>query len=206
MSRSDPSSRPPTALRALRVNTAELLRQPGLRREIKTELDVAVFDLDPRLTTASDAGHGGPVRIDFVVESTLQGVRVVGSVGLERTGECRRCLGLVHWTGRVEADELYQEQVTDPEAIEIDTDVLDLAPLVRDLTILALADESPLCRDECAGLCPQCGVDRNLERCSCDVEIRDQRWSALDQLVLGDPAAPDPEAPDDGPREPGLDD
>jgi uncharacterized protein len=68
--------------------------------------------------------------------------------------------------------------------------------LVRDMTVLALAAEPPLCRAECAGLCPVCGVDRNDEACSCETEIRDQRWAALDQLVLDDQSdgadSPDP--------------
>jgi len=178
MGSSAESSRPSVALRGLRVNTAELLRQPGLQRRVAERLGVGLFEIDSPLS------HAEHVEVDLVCESTLQGVRVTGSVSLARSGECRRCLAEVAWGESVTADELYQREVTEPDAIVIETDALDLSVLVRDMTVLALAAELPLCRTECAGLCPVCGVDRNDEACSCETEIRDERWAALDQLVL----------------------
>ena len=66
----------------------------------------------------------------------------------------------------VDIDELYQKTVIDPDAFIIEDGQLDLTPLVRETALLALDDER-LCRPDCAGLCPTCGVDRNLERCDC---------------------------------------
>jgi len=190
MESSAESPRPSVALRSLRVNTAELLRQPGLQRRVDERLGIGLFEID------SSVSHDEHVEVDLVCESTLQGVRVTGSVRLARSGECRRCLARVAWVESVTADELYQREVTEPDAIAIETDALDLSSLVRDMTVLALAAEPPLCRDECAGLCPVCGVDRNDGSCSCETEIRDERWAALDQLVLDDQSdgadSPDP--------------
>ncbi len=42
----------------------------------------------------------------------------------------------------------------------------------------------PLCDDKCLGLCPQCGVNRNREGCSCEVSTGDERWGALRDLRL----------------------
>jgi uncharacterized protein len=39
-----------------------------------------------------------------------------------------------------------------------------------------------VCRPDCAGLCPVCGIDRNVEQCGCDTSRSDDRWSALDDL------------------------
>ena len=44
------------------------------------------------------------------------------------------------------------------------------------------APATPLCRDDCAGLCPQCGADLNTGSCDCAPVAADPRWSALDQL------------------------
>jgi uncharacterized protein len=52
--------------------------------------------------------------------------------------------------------------------------------VVRDACILDLP-LAPLCRADCAGLCPECGVNRNLEQCSCDAPT-DPRWDALRAL------------------------
>jgi uncharacterized protein len=41
-----------------------------------------------------------------------------------------------------------------------------------------------LCRDDCAGICPVCGIDRNAGTCDCDTTVRDDRWAALDGLQL----------------------
>jgi uncharacterized protein len=52
---------------------------------------------------------------------------------------------------------------------------------VREVIVLD-APMSPLCRDECQGLCPECGVDRNVESCACVAAVADSPWIALDQL------------------------
>ena len=77
--------------------------------------------------------------------------------------------------------ELYQETVTDPEAFPLEGEQLDLEPMVREVLVLD-APSSPLCRVDCAGLCPDCGIDRNTGSCSCNNTVADPRWGALDQL------------------------
>ena len=73
---------------------------------------------------------------------------------------CRRCLRPLDGVVVADVDELYQEHVTDPDAFPIEDGQLDLAPMVRETVLLELAD-APLCRHDCAGLCPSCGIDRN---------------------------------------------
>jgi uncharacterized protein len=68
----------------------------------------------------------------------------------------------------------------DDEAYPLAGDVLDLEPLARDAVLLDLP-LAPLCAEDCLGLCPQCGINRNEETCSCE-EPADPRWSALDSL------------------------
>ena len=58
----------------------------------------------------------------------------------------------------------------------------------RSLLELPLA---PLCRDDCAGLCPTCGADRNVERATAGTESVDPRWAALDELAVRRPDADD---------------
>ena len=76
-------------------------------------------------------------------------------------------------------------EILDDDAYPIVDGQLDLAPMARQAALLELDDER-LCRDDCAGLCPQCGIDRNVETCDCDTEVKDHRWAALDGLVLDD--------------------
>jgi uncharacterized protein len=60
-----------------------------------------------------------------------------------------------------------------------DGEEIDLTPLFRDQVVLAVPF-APLCGEDCKGLCPQCGVDRNLETCECKPPV-DPRWAALQQ-------------------------
>ncbi|ACY14436.1 YceD family protein [Haliangium ochraceum] len=57
---------------------------------------------------------------------------------------------------------------------------IDLTPLFHDQVVLAVPF-APLCHEDCKGLCPQCGVDRNRETCDCKPPI-DPRWVALQNL------------------------
>ena len=68
----------------------------------------------------------------------------------------------------------------DEDAYPLVDDELDLEPLVRDAVLLELP-LAPLCREDCAGLCPQCGANRNEGACGCAAP-RDPRWATLDVL------------------------
>ncbi len=59
---------------------------------------------------------------------------------------------------------------------------LDLEPAVREYGLLALPMQ-PLCRDDCAGLCPQCGANQNQGKCQCVVEAADGRFAVLRALL-----------------------
>jgi uncharacterized protein len=69
----------------------------------------------------------------------------------------------------------------DEETYPLLGDHLDLEPLARDAVLLALP-LAPLCREDCAGLCPTCGAERAGGACGCDPAPVDPRWAALDVL------------------------
>lgn len=58
---------------------------------------------------------------------------------------------------------------------------LDISQEIRDLVILGLPIRI-LCREDCKGLCPDCGANLNFENCSCRKEEINPRWEALRQL------------------------
>jgi len=61
-------------------------------------------------------------------------------------------------------------------------EAIDLEPLLREQLILAVPF-APLCREDCKGLCPQCGIDRNFATCNCEGPL-DPRFAALKGLKL----------------------
>lgn len=63
-----------------------------------------------------------------------------------------------------------------------DQHVMDMKEVVRQYA-LSEAPIKPLCRDECPGLCPECGSNLNKEKCNCKTASADPRWSALAELL-----------------------
>jgi uncharacterized protein len=102
--------------------------------------------------------------------------------------ECRRCLTDV----TVPVDEPIQlvfaeegsEESSDPDVATFDPSqgTLDLAPAVREQWLLAVPS-FVVCREDCRGLCPQCGLNRNEGTCTCREADTDPRWAALRALL-----------------------
>lgn len=152
----------------------------------------------------------GPGEVDFLDESLQQvgplavnGVaELLGSVGEIRvrghfratvTAECDRCLAPA--TFPIESDfDLYYRPASpgaSGEEIAIDDgesevgffegEGVQLQEVLREQVLLALPVQR-LCREDCKGLCPSCGADRNQGGCSCAAPLRDARWAALESL------------------------
>lgn len=165
-------------LSGLVVNVAEVLRRVGNVKEIDVAIDSVLLDVDDERIGPQDV----PIR--FHLESTNSGVVVRGTASATYDDCCRRCLRDVHERVTAEISELYQRELTDPDAYLLDGDQLNLAPLVREHLLLALPD-GPLCRGDCPGLCPVCGADKSNPAeadCGCAVGAADPRWAALDAL------------------------
>ncbi|MGH3103292.1 MAG: YceD family protein [Gaiellaceae bacterium] len=98
-------------------------------------------------------------------------------------GPCQRCLA----DAVIDRDISGREyQATNPDSDElrspyVEEDRLDLSAWARDSLVLALPEQI-LCRPDCAGLCPVCGRDLNLEPHEHEEEHADPRWAVLAEL------------------------
>lgn len=127
------------------------------------------------------------VDADVLLDSVDGGIEVTATITAPWTGECRRCLEVID--GRLEAEvrELYRPRPPgeppdqDDDTYPLSGELLDLQPLVRDAILLELP-VNPLCRDDCAGLCPTCGAGLADGPCGCPPPAADPRWAALDVL------------------------
>jgi uncharacterized protein len=135
---------------------------------------------------------GAEVSLGLRFEAVSEGVLVTGSAVVPLTGECARCLDPVTSTMEVGFQELYlyqpgdEGEEADGEERFLDGDLLDLEPAFRDAVVLALP-LSPLCREDCPGLCPECGV--HLAEAGPDHGHGgnvDPRWATLRQLDVSD--------------------
>jgi uncharacterized protein len=129
--------------------------------------------------------EGAPLALELRLESVTEGVLVTGTVTAPLTGQCGRCLDPVADELDVDVCELfaYPDSTTD-ETTELDEvhrihgEVLDVEPVVRDAVVLALP-WTPLCRGDCAGLCPTCGQRLDDLPAGHVHDVIDPRWAAL---------------------------
>lgn len=151
----------------LRLALRDLPRQLGSSRHLHLTWQVP----EGLGTSMMAVEEGTPLDLDVTLTSVDDGVLVDVDTTVEMVGECVRCLDPVCRTFDVEAEDVYFEPHTghskhpgdDPESGDEDEvrtigehDTVDLEALLRD-TIVPLAEDRPLCRADCAGLCPVCG-------------------------------------------------
>lgn len=172
---SNPSSGSSDVLAGLRVDVAAVARQPGVSRQVGRHAVV------PGLATEAAGVGDDPVDLELRLEGVAEGVGVSGSVSGAWHAECSRCLEEIEGPFDLEVHELYESDPVESETYLLEDDEIDLTPLVRDAVVLTLP-HAPLCSDDCRGLCPTCGIDRNHHDCDCGETPSDPRWDALDDL------------------------
>jgi uncharacterized protein len=138
-----------------------------------------------------------PVHLDFDIQKDKEKFRLVGTVRTELELSCSRCLEPFRMPVNAQFDLRYlpaADMAADDEREvqdeDLDTsyyrdDQIDLSELLREQFYLALPMK-PLCRDDCRGLCPQCGTNWNSGACTCTTEWEDPRLAALKGLVRGE--------------------
>ncbi|RZQ64745.1 YceD family protein [Amycolatopsis suaedae] len=179
------------------VDTRELGRRAGLSRAVRRE---ATVDAELGVPDVIVVPAGATVELDLLLESVVEGVLVTGTAVAPLAGTCARCLDPLTDEVEVDLTELFAypnsttEATTDEDEVSrLVDDRIDLEPLVRDAVVLALP-LVPLCREDCPGLCPECGrkwVDLEPGH---GHETIDPRWAALADR-LGDDR-PSGESPD----------
>ena len=169
------------------LDTRELGRRAGSMRTVRFPAP-APADLGVELIGVP---AGSEIDLDLRLESVMEGVLVSGTATVDLTGECGRCLEPVTDTLSVPIQELFAypdsttETTAEDETAQMEGDFLDLEPTLRDAVVLALP-LTPLCREDCAGLCAECGerLDDLPGRPEDHThEATDARWSALQDLL-----------------------
>lgn len=136
---------------------------------------------------------GAPIDLDLRLESVPDGVLVSGTASAATEGECARCLTAV--TDRVDIDIAeffaYPDSVIEEDAEEDEVghvvhddagDTVDVEQPIVDAVGMALPF-SPLCRDDCPGLCPDCGVPLATAEPDHHHDAIDPRWAKLAAMV-----------------------
>jgi uncharacterized protein len=132
----------------------------------------------------------GPLDVEAVAELEGAEIHIRGSLRTRLESACDRCLGKVEIPIRHEFDLQYRPMSTiaRQEEVEVSPDELDvgfftgegvaLADVVAEQVILSVPMKV-VCRPDCRGLCPVCGVDRNRVACQCPSARPDSPFASL---------------------------
>jgi uncharacterized protein len=163
-------------------------------------------------TTLSGAELGGdplvslsPIRMSGTITSVDENYLLDGELTWSGELDCSRCVAPYAFSEAVplhlrlrkrpaapggkpekgrSAEGEGEEREVDPAEIDVvffDEPVLPFDEIAREQVLMALPMK-PLCRDDCRGLCPQCGRDRNVSECSCETRPVDPRLEVLKSL------------------------
>lgn len=167
----------------LLVSVTEIRRHPGTRIDVHRTLEaesLAVGD--------ASVPDGAEVELEGELESIHEGVVLTGSVEVPWVGACRRCLVDVAGVATVAVREVYETHPVEGDTWPIESDQVDVGPLLRDTALLALP-LAPLCGPDCQGPAPEEfptaveGSDTASSGHQAEAAM-DPRWAALDDLEL----------------------
>lgn len=172
---------------ALLAMIIDLVKVVPRRVAIETYFDATEIDLDPE-----DVELVGKAHFQGETERVEGKAHLRGTIIAQVQTACTRCLETVEKGLTIEFEDIFVERSDDDE-IDLELDegqldesvaedgTIDLKEVVREQILLAMP-EHPLCTEDCRGLCPQCGGNRNLIDCKCEENEIDPRWAALKDI------------------------
>jgi len=143
--------------------------------------------VDDRIRLTQPATVKGKVRLSG------NEVFVNGHIDTRAQVECDRCLqqielpvsadfALEYITGSDYESSNLAELTEDAMAVSVfDGEAIDIDEIVKEQIVLAVPTRV-LCREDCKGICPECGIDKNTGECQCVTDDIDPRWAALKNL------------------------
>ena len=165
----------------------ELLSIGPNAKPIDVTVEADQIDLDGSMHVAEPAQFRGEM------QEVAGKAHVRGMLTADVETSCSRCLEPVTRHLDIAFDDVFvdareETTVAETEVGESDLDEslviggqLDMAEVIREQILLAMP-EQVYCKDDCKGLCPKCGENRNLIDCNCTDDDIDPRWAALNNL------------------------
>ncbi|WP_313814381.1 DUF177 domain-containing protein [Glutamicibacter sp.] len=151
--------------------------------------------LNEQVLAPTDVGNaligvrgGSELDLDLRLEAVHEGILVSGTATAQIAGECGRCLEPIEYDYEADIQELFyyegSEEFDNDDEVDqywVVDDLIDIDPVVRSAVVTALPFQ-PVCREDCLGLCSECGVNLN-EDPEHQHAVLDPRWAALAQLA-----------------------
>jgi uncharacterized protein len=146
--------------------------------------------LETKLSQAGPLTTAGTAEL---LPSTKGEIRIQGTLQVRIAAECDRCLDVTDRDLDLKFDLFYAPLSSGPHSPEVrldkdesetdfyEGDGIELEAVLREQILLAMPMQR-ICREDCQGICPICGQNRNRVACGCRVKAPDDRWAALRKL------------------------
>ncbi|MBJ6363336.1 YceD family protein [Paenibacillus sp. GCM10012307] len=163
-----------------------LKMQDVLTKGIKVPFHTSM-NVDELLRNNKDVRGASPVTVELSSHAEDKVVVVEGKLELDVELSCSRCLEptrehlSIPFYEKFQTSATYEERPENEDIIPVEEDKLNLTPYVEE-SVLLYMPFVPLCKEDCQGLCPQCGSNRNEKECGCSNEAIDPRFAALKDL------------------------
>jgi len=151
------------------------------------EIPAGEIDYDSKISQSSVLHSEGTARL---LDHALGEIRVQGDMDVTVEATCDRCLEPAIFPIESHFDLIYipashakagGEDEIDAASVEVgyyEGNGLTVKDILREVVLLALPMQL-VCAEDCKGICPVCGQNRNQRDCGCQPEMADGRWSKL---------------------------
>jgi len=164
----------------IKINVAEIRRHLTGKKLLQFDAEPAELEI-----AETELPVDGKIRIDGEISNVGDVLLLQARVSARVNRVCSRCLKEFTADSAAEVVEKYYPSGSpgvENDAYVYEADIVDITEPLRESLLLA-EPLKVLCKENCLGICPVCGADRNVHSCSCDTRIIDPRLAALKQFI-----------------------
>ena len=153
------------------INFSDLLSKRNRKKQISLS-----FKLEPLEFEGEEIRAIEDVKVEGVATSNEDVIVVNASIKTKLQLTCSRCLDTFIYPIDIDIEERFtnNKELDSEEIMFVDGDTLDITEITEN-SIISTLPIKRLCKEDCKGLCSQCGANKNVENCSCldyDVDVR----------------------------------
>ena len=153
------------------INFSDLLSKKNRKKQISLSFELEPFEFEGEEIRAIEK-----VSVEGVAISENDVIVINASIKTKLQLSCSRCLDTFIYPIDIDIEERFtnNKELEDQEIMFVDGDTLDITEIIEN-SIISTLPIKRLCKEDCKGLCSQCGANKNVENCSCldyDVDIR----------------------------------
>lgn len=155
----------------MNINFSDLLSKKNRKKEISLSFELEPFEFEGEEIRAIEN-----VNVEGIVTAEKGVILIEASVKTKLNLNCSRCLDTFIYPIDIDIEERFTNNpdFEDEGIMFVDGDTINIAEVIENCIISTLPIKR-LCKKDCKGLCPECGINKNIESCNCvdyDVDIR----------------------------------